>query len=144
MDLSNLYMRLILNTYLHTINFEPLLNNILKMATIRLKFRPSSIPEAEGTLYYQVIQKRKVRCISTHYHIYADEWDEKAETIVVAAASERKAALALIRRKTNLTFRLWQTTIDRMERSHHCYTVDDLCQAFSKEHTCKTVFVFLQ
>lgn len=114
------------------------------MATIRLKFRPSSIPEAEGTLYYQVIQKRKVRCISTHYHIYADEWDEKAETIVVAAASERKAALALIRRKTNLTFRQWQTTIDRMERSHHCYTVDDLCQAFSKEHSCKTVFAFLQ
>lgn len=31
-----------------------------------------------------------------------------------------------------------------MERSHHCYTVDDLCQAFSKEHTCKTVFAFLQ
>ena len=30
------------------------------MATIKLKFRPSSVPETEGTLYYQVIHKRKV------------------------------------------------------------------------------------
>ena len=40
------------------------------MATIRLKFRPSSVPEAEGTLYYQVIHKRKVKWISTEHHIY--------------------------------------------------------------------------
>ena len=26
------------------------------MATIKLKFRPSSVPETEGTLYYQVTQ----------------------------------------------------------------------------------------
>lgn len=43
------------------------------MATIRLKFRPSSVPEAKGTLYYQVIHKRKVKWISTKHHIYADE-----------------------------------------------------------------------
>ena len=29
------------------------------MATIKLKFRPSAVPETEGTLYYQVINKRK-------------------------------------------------------------------------------------
>lgn len=35
------------------------------MATIKLKFRPSSVPGTEGTLYYQVIHKRKVKWIST-------------------------------------------------------------------------------
>ena len=48
------------------------------MATIKLKFRPSSVPETEGTLYYQVINKRKVKWISTGYHVYPCEWDEKA------------------------------------------------------------------
>lgn len=114
------------------------------MATIKLKFRPSSVPEAEGTLYYQVIHKRKVKWISTEHHIYADEWDEKTETIVVAAGSERKAVLALIQCKIDWALKRWHTILDTMERNHKDYTAEELCDAFSKEQTYKTVFVFLQ
>ena len=113
------------------------------MATIKLKFRPSSVPKAEGTLYYQVIHKRKVKYISTEHHIYADEWDEKAETIVVTAGSERKGALALMQCKIDWAFKQWHTILDRTERCHKDYTVEELCQAFCKEQTYKTVFVFL-
>ena len=114
------------------------------MATIKLKFRPSSVPEAEGTLYYQVIHKRKVKWISTEHHIYADEWDENTETIVVTVGSERKAVLALIQCKIDWALKRWQTILDRMEHSHKDYTVEKLCEAFNKEQTYKTVFVFLQ
>ena len=75
------------------------------MATIKLKFRPSSVPEAEGTLYYQVIHKRKVKWISTEHHIYANEWNENTETIVVVARSERKAVLALMQCKIDWTLK---------------------------------------
>lgn len=51
------------------------------MATIKLKFRASSVPGAEGTLYYQVIHKRNVKWISTGYHVFRNEWDEKAATL---------------------------------------------------------------
>ena len=114
------------------------------MATIKLKFRPSSVPEAEGTLYYQVIHKRKVKWISTEHHIYANEWDENTEAIVVAARSERKAVLALIQCKIDWALKRWQNILDRMEHSHKVYTVEELCEAFNKEQTYKTVFVFLQ
>ena len=114
------------------------------MATIKLKFRPSSVPEAEGTLYYQVIHKRKVKWISTEHHISADEWDENTETIMVAAGRERKGALALMQCKIDWAFKLWQTILHRMERSHKEYTAEELCEAFCKEQTCKTVFMFLQ
>lgn len=114
------------------------------MATIKLKFRPSSVPEAEGTLYYQVIHKRKVKYISTEHHIYAYEWDEKAETIVVAAESERKGTLAMMQCKIDKAFKQLRSILDRTERCHKDYTVDDLCKAFIKEQTYKTVFVFLQ
>ena len=113
------------------------------MATIRLKFRPSSVPEAEGTLYYQVIHKRKVKYISTEHQIYAYEWDEKAETIVVAAESERKGTLAMMQCKIDKAFKQLRSILDRTERCHKDYTVDDLCKAFIKEQTYKTVFVFL-
>ena len=114
------------------------------MATIKLKFRPSSVPKAEGTLYYQVIHKRKVKWISTEHHIYANEWNENMETIVVAVGSERKGALALMQCKIDWALKRWQTIFDRMERSHKDYTAEELCDAFSKEQTYKTVFVFLQ
>lgn len=114
------------------------------MATIKLKFRPSSVPEAEGTLYYQVIHKRKVKYISTEHHIYAYEWDEKAETIVVAAESERKGTLAMMQCKIDKAFKQLRSILDRTERCHKDYTVEDLCKAFIKEQTYKTVFVFLQ
>ena len=113
------------------------------MATIKLKFRPSSVPEAEGTLYYQVIHKRKVKYISTEHHIYADEWDEKAETIVVAAESERKGTLAMMQCKIDKAFKQLRSILDRTERCHKDYTVEELCKAFINEQTYKTVFVFL-
>ena len=114
------------------------------MATIKLRFRPSSVPEAEGTLYYQVIHKRKVKWISTEHHIYTNEWDENMETIVVAARSERKGALALMQCKIDWALKRWQAILDRLERSYKDYTVEELCETFSKEQTYKTVFVFLQ
>lgn len=113
------------------------------MATIRLKFRPSSVPEAKGTLYYQVIHKRRVKWISTEHHIYADEWNEETMTIAVANG-ERKAALALMQCKIDWAFRRWQAILARIERSQKDYTVEELCETFSKEQTYKTVFVFMQ
>ena len=45
------------------------------MASIKLKFRTSSVQEKEGRLYYQVIHNRVARQIHTEYRIYSSEWD---------------------------------------------------------------------
>ena len=71
------------------------------MATIKLKFRPSSVPETEGTLYYQVIHKRKVKWISTGYHAYPYEWDEKVGEVQIPTNSERKAELEKMQSQIN-------------------------------------------
>ena len=74
------------------------------MATIKLKFRPSSVPETEGTLYYQVIHKRKVKWISTGYHVYPCEWDEKTGEVLIPPNSERKSELEKMQRQINWEF----------------------------------------
>ena len=53
------------------------------MASIKLKFRVSSLPEKEGTLYFQVIHERVVKQIGTSYRIYESEWDEHRCDIVM-------------------------------------------------------------
>ena len=114
------------------------------MATIKLKFRPSSVPETEGTLYYQVIHKRKVKWISTGYHVYPSEWDEKAGEILIPPNSERKAELEKMQSQINWELKQWDSIIVEMENQHKNVTINELCDAFNKTKTQKTVFMFLQ
>lgn len=53
------------------------------MATVKLKFRVSSVPGKEGTLYYHLIHQRNVRWISTGYRIFPEDWNAKRSSIIV-------------------------------------------------------------
>lgn len=52
------------------------------MATVKVKFRASSVPTKEGTLFYQVIHKRVARQINTSYKLYPYEWNTPNAEIV--------------------------------------------------------------
>jgi hypothetical protein len=69
------------------------------MTTLRVKFRPSTVTNQEGTLYYQVIYRRTVRCISTCYHVFPQEWNEKGGSVILPgdqANEDRRIHLQLI------------------------------------------------
>lgn len=114
------------------------------MATVRLKFRASSLPETEGTLYYQVIHKRNVKWISTGYHIYADEWNEEIASIVVTENSDRKTDLARMQCRVNWKMKQWRDVIDELANSHKSFSIEELCDAFKSCATDTTVFMYLQ
>ena len=40
------------------------------MATVKVKFRSSSVGGKEGTVYYQIIHDRAVRQVTTGYRVY--------------------------------------------------------------------------
>ena len=114
------------------------------MATVKLKFRPSSVPETEGTLYYQVIHKRKVKWISTDYHITPTEWDDKSETLLIPPNGERRTELLLMRSIIEWELRQRKETIHKLETANKDITIDEICDAFNQIAPCKTVFTFLQ
>lgn len=114
------------------------------MATVKLKFRASSVLGAEGTLYYQVIHKRNVKCISTDYHICPDEWDEKTATLVIPLKGERKAELQLMKSAITWEMRQRREAIAKLEIANKDFSLDELCEAFCQLPTCKTVFTTLQ
>ena len=47
------------------------------MASIKVKFRPSTNENKEGTIYYQIIQNRVIRQLKTDYRLFIHEWDEE-------------------------------------------------------------------
>ena len=114
------------------------------MATVKLKFRPSSVQSAEGTLYFQVTHKRKVKWLSTGLYVFPHEWDANTATVLVPAAGKRNAVLTLVQSKVELTLRQWKLVLNSMELNHNDFTVEELCDAFNRNPLPKTVFMFLQ
>ena len=84
------------------------------MASVKLKFRVSSLPEKEGTLYFQVIHERVVKQIGTSYRIYEFEWDEHRSDIVKQSliAPNRVKTIKSIREKI-----AWEK--NRLNRDSH-------------------------
>lgn len=60
------------------------------MTSVRVKFRPSTIGGKEGTLYYQVIHNRVVRQIYTDYKLFASEWDNHSEAVILHRVLNRQ------------------------------------------------------
>ena len=56
-----------------------------KMASLKIKYRHSSIEGKAGTLFYQVIHNRVARQINSGYKIYPDEWDIFNSQIIIPA-----------------------------------------------------------
>lgn len=69
------------------------------MASVKVKFRPSTIGDKEGTLYYQVIHNRVVRQIYTDYKLFASEWQSHSEAVnlhLISSKDERNNYLLSI------------------------------------------------
>ena len=53
------------------------------MASIKVKFRPSTASGREGSIYYQVIHGRIVRQVKTDYRIFDTEWDKRTSSVKI-------------------------------------------------------------
>lgn len=96
------------------------------MASIKLKFRPSSVKGKKGVLSYQIIHYRLTRLIKTSYRIMPSEWDDSTGSLLISTQSECKARLLLIRDQTNWEMTRLQGIINDLERTGVEYTIDDI------------------
>ena len=100
------------------------------MATIKIKFRPSSINGKEGTLYYQVIHNRIVRSVSTNYKLFPDEWDKAASTIRKTADNlERNRYLNILAARIEEDTERLRVAIRKLEQSGY-YTPGQIVAAY--------------
>ncbi len=53
------------------------------MASIKVKYRPSTASGKEGSIYYQVIHGRIVRQVKTDYRIFDTEWDKRTSSMKI-------------------------------------------------------------
>lgn len=100
------------------------------MATLKIKFRPSAVAGKEGSLYYLLTHRGKVRQISAGCRLLPGEWDDACGRIVtVGCATARLPYLAEVESTLNSDCRLFAAVIRRLERAGGDYDCDTLAEA---------------
>lgn len=102
----------------------------ITMASIKVKFRPSSVGDKEGTIYYQVIYNRVARQVTTGYRVYAREWDEKHHAIIAVQDSERTNLLLSIREKIRWDIERFNRIISSFICKGGCFSAESIVEEF--------------
>ncbi len=114
------------------------------MASVKLKFRPSSRHDREGTIYYQIIHERSPRQLLTDYHVYPSEWDGKHHTIAAKSSSDRIALINTIREKIRWDIERLNKIISKLERYGSIYTCETVIEEFKRQSSENSFFNYMQ
>ena len=99
------------------------------MASVKVKFRPSTIEGKEGTVYYQIIQNRVIRQLKTDYRIFTDEWNEAGSCIIVGS-SERSNLLLSLQERMEWDLKRLDMIIRQLDNRKSTYIANDIIVAF--------------
>ena len=114
------------------------------MATVKVKFRASLVSGKEGTLYYHLIHQRRQRWISTAYHVFPGEWNDKKSAIIVSNRNNRQAHLQLIQSQIDWEMKQMQRVIRHKDAEGIPYTIDDIAREIQQRPQSQSVFAFFR
>lgn len=114
------------------------------MASIKVKFRPSSSPDKEGTIFYQILHDRKQRQYMTDYHIQPSEWNDKRASIATHVNSERKSFILSIKERIRWDMERFSKIIRRFDEKGFDYSVNDIVNEFQRYADECSLFNFME
>lgn len=114
------------------------------MASIKVKFRPSTVADHEGTVFYQIIHERKVRQLLSDYKVFPSEWDESRSMVTNSQKSERKAFILSIRERIRWDVERLNKIDKKLDSNGLTYTADDVIDEFNRYANEYSLFNFME
>lgn len=115
------------------------------MATVKVKFRASSIPDKEGTLFFQVIHNRVTRQIATGYKIFKREWNaDKSEVILPGSEPLRHDYLLSVKGALTANELKIKSIIARLDKAGSDYSVEKVIDLFNEPKNDDDFIAFAQ
>ena len=114
------------------------------MASIKVKFRPSTVADHEGAIYYQIIHERKVRQLLTDYKVFSSEWDESRSMVTTTQKSERKTFILSIRERIRWDVERLTKIERKLDSNGLTYTADDVIDEFNSYAHEYSLFNFME
>lgn len=114
------------------------------MASIKVKFRPSTVADHEGTIYYQILHERKPRQLLSDYHVFQSEWDESRAMVITTQNSERNAFILSIRERIRWDVERLTKIVRKLDGNGLQYTADDVIDEFNRYAQEYSLFNFME
>lgn len=102
------------------------------MATVKVKFRPSSAIDKEGSIYYQVIHARRIRQITTDYKVLPREWDYRKSTVSCCSTSARMPYILSVREHIKADLERVARIIQNLEKTRTEYSSEDIVDEYGR------------
>jgi len=113
------------------------------MATVKLKFRASSVETKEGALYYQIIHRRRVKQLRTGYKLFPAEWEAvRSGRLPHAAEEERRHYLLSLKTAVTDGLAHIEAIIARLERAGGLYTAEKVAALYDSPRDCGGYIAF--
>ncbi len=114
------------------------------MASVKVKYRPSTVVDKEGSIYYQIIHERKVRQLLTEYKVFPSEWSDRRSSIICRANSERSSILLSIRERIRWDMERLTKIAKVLNDKGVSFTADDIVEEFEKYAQQYSLFNFVE
>ena len=114
------------------------------MATVKVKFRPSTVADRPGSIIIIVTIHRVVRKITTDYKVFPCEWDEKQSQLVSTVENSRMATIKSITQRLCWDVERLHGIIERLDRRQRGYSTDDVVSEFKRASKENTFFIFME
>ena len=116
------------------------------MASIKVKYRPSTTDSKEGGIYYQVIHGRIVRQINTDCRLFRYEWDSSASAVKIlpSATENRKSYLQSVVERIKWDKKRLEAVIALLDGKCKPYTADEVVERFKDNAGTLSLFSFMQ
>ena len=101
------------------------------MATVKVKFRASTVADREGRLFYQIIHNRVARQINSDHKLFPSEWDAlRAGSLLSNCDSPRHAYLVALKSRIADDKARLERIISRLEHTGESYTAGDVAARY--------------
>ena len=116
------------------------------MASIKVKFRPSTASGREGSIYYQVIHGRIVRQVKTDYRIFDTEWDKRTSLVKILPeiGENRKRYLQEVAEHIDWDTRRLKAIVAQCDRQGGIYSADSIVEKFNRQTGEQSLSRFMQ
>lgn len=116
------------------------------MASIKVKYRPSTTNGKEGSIYYQIIHGRTVRQIGTDFRVFDTEWDKEASSVKIMPETNenRKQYLYSVSERIGWDIRRLQAIIAQCDRQGGSYSAYNIVEKFNCHANGLSLFGFMQ
>lgn len=113
------------------------------MISVKVKFRPSTVVGKEGVIYYQIIQNRIVRQLTTNYRIFPEEWDESNARLIIGNTPRSNHLLSL-KSCIDWDMKRIQVIINRLTERNIPFSTNDIITAFQRQADEQSLFNFME